>query len=70
MDDFFYVKGPLLTQITGNHLISSAAAMTMTAIAVIGLTYRTGRKVLFFAWDSLGMLIIYALAICLLYVTR
>jgi cation:H+ antiporter len=70
LDDFFYVKGPLLTQITGNHLISSAAAMTMTAIAIIGLTYRAGRKVLFFAWDSLGMLIIYALAIYMLYVTR
>jgi cation:H+ antiporter len=70
LDDFFYVKGPLLAEITGNHLISASAATVMTAIAVIGLTYRTGRKIFFFAWDSLGILIIYLLTIYLLYVTR
>jgi cation:H+ antiporter len=70
LDDFFYVKGPLLAEITGNHLISASAAMVMTAIAVIGLTYRAGRKIFFFAWDSLGILIVYSLTIYLLYVTR
>jgi cation:H+ antiporter len=70
LDDFFYVKGPLLAQITVNHLISASAAIVMTAIAVIGLTYRASRKILFFAWDSLGALIIYALATYFLYITK
>jgi cation:H+ antiporter len=70
LDDLFYFKGPLLAQITWNHLISANSATVMTAIAVIGLTYRASRKVLFFAWDSLGILIVYSLTIYLLYVTR
>jgi cation:H+ antiporter len=44
--------------------------MAMTAIAVIGLTYRAGRKRFLFAWDSVGIIIVYALATVLLYLFR
>jgi cation:H+ antiporter len=50
-------------------LISTGAATLMTAIAIIGLTYRTSKKILIFAWDWLGILIGYSLTIYLLYAT-
>jgi cation:H+ antiporter len=70
LDDLFYTRGPLLSHITGSHLISANAAMVMTAIAVIGLTYRAGRKVLLWSWDSLGIAVVYALATYLLFAAR
>ncbi|MBI4525660.1 MAG: hypothetical protein HY695_17835 [Deltaproteobacteria bacterium] len=53
VDDIFYTKGPILSHVSRNHLVSSAAAIAMTAVAAIALTYRASRKLLFFAWDSL-----------------
>jgi cation:H+ antiporter len=70
MDDILYTKGPLLTQVSGNHLITVVAAITMTAIAVIGLTYRAGRKFFFLSADSFGIGVVYVIAIWLLYLTR
>ncbi|MCI0490591.1 MAG: sodium:calcium antiporter [Blastocatellia bacterium] len=70
IDDFLYTKGPLISDISANHIISANAAMALTAIAVIGLTYKTTKKRLFLAWESLGIIIVYVLASVLLYLTR
>jgi len=70
LDDVFYTKGPLLSHISGNHIVAAIAAITMTAVAVIGLTYRTSKKILLFAWDSLGILAVYVFATFVLYATR
>jgi cation:H+ antiporter len=70
LDDLFYTRGPLLSHITSSHLISANAAMVMTAIAIIGLTYRAGRKVLLWSWDSLGIAMVYAMATYLLFAAR
>lgn len=70
IDDILYTRGPLLSYITGNHVVTVCSAMTMTAIAVIGLIYRSGRKVMLFAWDSAGILLVYSLALLLLLETR
>ena len=70
LDDILYTKGPLLAAISDNHLLTVIAAISMTAIAVIGLTYRAGRKFLFFSWDSFGICVVYAVATVLLYLTR
>jgi len=70
LDDVFYTKGPLLSHISGNHVVAAIAAITMTAIAVIGLTYRASKKILFFAWDSLGILAVYVFATFVLYTMR
>jgi Ca2+/Na+ antiporter len=56
-----------LVSISGSHQITISAAILMTAIAIAGLTYRAGRKSLLFAWDSVGIMTIYALATLLLY---
>ncbi|MHB8880044.1 MAG: sodium:calcium antiporter [Thermodesulfovibrionales bacterium] len=70
VDDFFFIKGPLLTYVSPNHMISALAAMAMTAIAIIGLTYRAEQKRLFLAWDSMGIILCFIINMLLLYMLR
>jgi len=70
LDDIFFVEGPLLSFVHQNHLISALSAIAMTAIAIIGLTYRAGRKRLFLAWDSVGIVLVYLVNLMLLYTKR
>jgi cation:H+ antiporter len=70
VDDILYTKGPLIGSVAQSHMITANAAMIMTAIAVIGLIYKTSKKLYFLAWDSLGILLVYVLAISLLYASR
>jgi len=67
IDDFFFTRGPLLSFVNTNHIISALSAIIMTTIAVIGLTYRTEKKKLFLAWDSIGILLVYIVNLMLLY---
>jgi cation:H+ antiporter len=69
LDDVLYTKGPLLSNVTPSHLVTTSAAVVMTAIAVIGLTYQTTRKLRFFAWDSVGIVVAYVFATVILYAT-
>jgi cation:H+ antiporter len=70
IDDLFYVRGPLLSFVNESHLISAMSAIGMTAVAVIGLTYRAERKPLFLAWDSFSILLLYLVNLMLLYTLR
>lgn len=70
IDDLFFVKGPILSFVNQNHAISALSAIAMTAIAIIGLTYRAERKKLFLAWDSLGMVLIFVINLMLLYILK
>ncbi|HEY7557280.1 MAG TPA: sodium:calcium antiporter [Candidatus Binatia bacterium] len=67
LDDFLYLKGPLLADVSPAHIVTANAAMVMTAIAVIGLTYRVSKKRFLFAWDSLAIAAVYALAVAMIY---
>jgi cation:H+ antiporter len=67
LDDLFYTPGSLLAAIETSHSIAVMAAMIMTAIAIVGLTYRSDSKRLFVAWDSVGIAVVYALANVMLY---
>ncbi|MGD9589556.1 MAG: sodium:calcium antiporter [Pyrinomonadaceae bacterium] len=67
LDDLFYTKGALLSNITQTHVITANAAMAMTAVMIIGLTYQTKRKFLYLAWDSFAVIWIYISAIWLLF---
>jgi len=69
IDDFFFIKGPILSFSNTNHIIPALSAITMTTIAIIGLTYRSTKKPLFLAWDSLGILLLYIINLMLLYAT-
>ena len=70
LDDIFFLKGPLLSYTNSNHIISALAAIAMTTIAIIGLTYRAEKKRLFVAWDSIGILIVYVANLLLLYMLK
>ena len=70
LDDIFFLKGPLLSYASPNHIISALSAIAMTTIAIIGLTYRAEKKRLFVAWDSLGILMVYIANLLLLYMLK
>lgn len=68
IDDMFYVKGPLLSDVSTNHAITGFMAVLMTGVAVVGLTYRLKKKpFLRLGWDAVAILIAYCLSILLLY---
>jgi len=46
------------------------SAITMTTIAVIGLTYRAEKKKLFISWDSAGIVTVYAINAMFLFLLR
>lgn len=69
-DDIFFIRGPILSHVNPNHLISALSAIAMATIAVIGLTYRAERRRLFLAWDSMGILLVYLINLILLYMLR
>lgn len=70
LDDFFFLRGPLLSYSSPNQIISALSAIAMTTIAIIGLTYRAERKRLFLAWDSVGILLCYMVNLMMLYLHR
>ncbi len=67
IDDIFFIKGPLLSFANPNHIIPALSAIAMTTIAVIGLTYQTGKKHLFLAWDSLAIIFFYIINMLILF---
>ena len=67
LDDFFFIKGPILSYTNPDHIISAVSAIAMTAIAIIGLTYRSEKKRLLLAWDSFSIIITYIINLMLLY---
>jgi cation:H+ antiporter len=70
IDDAFYTKGPILSAVSNSHAITANAAIVLTAIAVIGLSYRSEKKRFLLGWDSMSILAVYALATYLLYLAR
>jgi cation:H+ antiporter len=66
VDDLLYTRGVLLAAVSPAHLVPLVGAMTMTAIAIIGLTYRARRKRYRFSWDALAIAGAYLLAVLLL----
>lgn len=70
IDDGFFRQGPILASIAPSHAITALAAMAMTAIVTIALTYRSQKRLLWFSWDSLGVALIYVLTSLLLYARR
>jgi cation:H+ antiporter len=70
IDDLFFVRGPLLSNVNQNHIIPALSAIVMTAIAIIGLTYRAEKKKFFIAWDSAGMVLIFIINLMLLYMLK
>jgi cation:H+ antiporter len=67
VQDLFYFKGPILASVQSLHLIPAIAAMAMTGLAVAGLIYNQEKKLFLWAWDSFGVILIFAVNVLLLY---
>jgi len=50
--------------------VTACAAIIMTAITIIALMYRSRKRILFFSLDSIGVFLVYALTVMLLYLKR
>lgn len=70
LDDIFFIKGPILSFVNPHHIISALSAIAMTTIAIIGLTYRSEKRPLLLAWDSISIILVYILNMLLLYTLR
>jgi cation:H+ antiporter len=70
LDDLLFVRGSLLAQVSDVHVVPATTAVAMTAVAVIGLTYRAEKKPLFLAWDSIGIVLLYVASAMVQYALR
>ncbi len=66
VDDLFYTGGSMLALVSPVHLATLAVAIAMTAVAIIGLTYRAQRKRFRLSWDSIGLLALYGAGLVML----
>ena len=62
IDDIFYLPGPILAHVSPVHAVSAFSAVIMTGIAVIGLFYRPGGKLL----RTVGWISVFLLALFLI----
>ena len=68
IDDVFYVKGPLLSHVSGLHAVSALSVVMMSGVAVVGLFYRPQTRLFrTVGWTSLLLLSIYLLNTFFLY---
>jgi cation:H+ antiporter len=68
IDDVFYVKGPLLSHVSGLHAVSALSVVMMSGVAVVGLFYRPPTRLFrTVGWTSLLLLSIYLLNTFFLY---
>lgn len=65
--DIFYLEGNILVDAAESHIISVFSIVAMTAIAIVGLTYRSKSKPLLLAWDTLIILVLYVFNMVILY---
>jgi cation:H+ antiporter len=70
VDDFFFVKGPILFYVNSYQVISALSAIAMTGLVCIGITYRAEKKPLLLPWDSIGIILLFITNLMLLYMFR
>lgn len=68
IDDLFYRPGALLAAVSPVHSVTVGSAITMTGLAMVGLFFRPGGRVLrAISWVSLGLIAMYLLNTYVLY---
>ena len=62
VDDLFYRPGVLLASVSPVHAVTAGSAITMTGLAMVGLFFKPGGRVMrTVSWISLGMVAMYLL---------
>lgn len=67
LDDVFYTKGHILKDAHPSNIVSVISVIMMSAVAIIGLTYKVSSKKFLLAWDTLTIFLIWLFNISLLY---
>jgi cation:H+ antiporter len=67
LDDVFYRAAPLSAAVEGPHGIGILAVVVMSALFLVGLTYRVLTKRFAVAWDTGSMAVVYIATIALTY---
>ncbi len=67
IDDVLYTRGSLLAAVSASHLVTVIGAMTMTAMAIVGVTFRAQRKRYWLSWDAFGLVAVYVVSMLLLH---
>ena len=70
LDDVFYRAGPLLADASPAHGVAILAVVIMSALFLVGLTYRVLTKRFVVSWDTGSMAAVYAAAVVLTYLLR
>jgi cation:H+ antiporter len=66
IDDLLYVKGSVLAVVDTAQIVTATAAIMMTGVAIVALTYRATHKRGRLAWNSWANLAIYVACVVLL----
>jgi cation:H+ antiporter len=62
LDDLAYTRGPILNDVSQSHAVTATSAAVMSAIAIVGLTYRpTGRLFRRSSWVGAALFSLYLL---------
>jgi len=67
LSDLFYQPGPILKNVSFNHLLNSQVSIFLMSLAVISLIYRSRKTVVGLGLDSLAIIITYLAAFVLLF---
>ncbi len=67
IDDIVYSGGFLLKDASEAHLLSVLSTIIMSAIVIVGLTFRTAPKRFLLAWDTFLIAVVYVVNLILLY---
>jgi cation:H+ antiporter len=67
LDDLLYPKGLILKDASDFHSISVLSIIMMSAVVIIGLSYKAKGKRYFLAWDAAAIFIIYIFNLFLIY---
>jgi cation:H+ antiporter len=70
IQDVFYFKGPILSFVSSGQMVPAVTAMAMTGLAIAGLIYNSEKKRFLWAWDSFGVILVYAVGLILLFVLQ
>ena len=68
--DLFYTQGPVLSGVSGAHLITAVVAMVMSLLVIVGLRFRRKRKAFnVISWYGLALLGLYILGAYFLFIS-
>lgn len=69
VNDLFYVKAPLMSDVSSVHAATALSAVLMTGLIMIGLLVRTQKRVLrTVSWTGVGLVVAYLLNVALVFV--